>query len=52
MAIICFAVGVVAYFIGQQITVVMSTIGSVFFCFIITGIIYYIAAKATSQKAA
>ena len=52
VAIICFAVGVVAYFIGQQITVVMSTIGSVFFCFIITGIIYYIAAKATSQKAA
>ena len=52
MAIICFIVGVVAYFIGQQLSFIMSSIGSVFFCFIITGIIYYIAAKAPSQKAA
>lgn len=52
VAIVCFAIGVAAYFIGQQIPAIMASVGSVFFCFIITGLVYYIAARATGQKAA
>ena len=50
VAIICFAVGVISYFIGQRIPFVMATMGAVFFCFLITGVIYYLAAKVAVRN--
>lgn len=49
VAILCFAAGVVSYFVGQRIPAVMNSLGAVFFCFLITGAVYYLAAKATGQ---
>lgn len=45
VAIACFLLGVVSYFIGQKLSFVMASIGAVFFCFLVTAVIYYIAAK-------
>lgn len=50
VAIGCFLLGVAAYFVGQQIPFVMASIGAVFFCFIITGAAYLIAAKALMKE--
>lgn len=52
IAVVSFVVGVAAYFVGQRIPFVMDTLGAVFFCFIITGIVYYAAAKATGRQTA
>lgn len=50
VAIGCFLLGVAAYFVGQQLPFVMASIGAVFFCFIITGAAYLIAAKALMKE--
>jgi len=52
VAIGCFLLGVVSYFVGQQIPFIMASIGAVFFCFAITGVAYLIAAKALMKNVA
>lgn len=51
IAIGCFLFGVITYFIGLKLTFIMSSIGAVFFCFLITGAAYLIAAKAAAKSA-
>ena len=50
-AIVCFLLGVATYFAGQQISLIMSTIGAVFFCFLVTGLLYFVSAKLLHKPA-
>lgn len=50
VAIICFVLGVAAYFIGQQISFIMATMGAVFFCFVITSAAYWSAAWGLKKR--
>ena len=51
VAIVVFALGVATYFVGQKLSFVMNTLGAVFFCFIVTAILYYIGAKLFMKDA-
>ena len=50
-AIVCFLLGVATYFAGQQLPFIMSTIGAVFFCFLVTGLLYFVSAKLLHKPA-
>ncbi len=45
IAIGSFLLGVGAYFVGLCLAPVMASIGAVFFCFLVTGIVYYLLVK-------
>ena len=48
--ILCWVAGAGSYFVASKIDLINHTIGSVFFCFIFTGILYYLL-NFKSQKA-
>lgn len=49
-AIICWVLGAVSYFVSMRFNFVAETIGSVFVCFFVTAILYYIVGTIFKSK--
>ncbi|GAF53553.1 cytosine permease [Psychrobacter sp. JCM 18900] len=52
MAIISWFIGAGSYFVAPNISFVSNTIGSVFFSFLVTCIVYYLLGRGAANKSA
>ncbi len=49
LTIFCWIAGVASYFAALKIPALSNTLGAVLFCFLLTGILYYVTAKIKKQ---